>query len=163
MLKRNVYVWLTLASAAVLPLMGNAIEEFDATTETANTGATLEDRVKTLEDQYVALAEHVMPKEDPKDSGEDDEAAIAKGKQLFMQNCAKCHGKNGEGDGPFARAIHNIKDLRSPSMKEVSDQTIYDTITNGKPPMPSFGSSLTEQDRHDLVKYVRTLTPGDKE
>ena len=34
-----------------------------------------------------------------------DAAAIERGKKLYEQFCANCHGKNGQGDGPLATAL----------------------------------------------------------
>jgi len=30
---------------------------------------------------------------------------VARGRALYLQNCATCHGRNGRGDGPMARAL----------------------------------------------------------
>ena len=79
-----------------------------------------------------------------------------KGKSLYKKNCAACHGKDGQGHTPMARSIPNLPDLTDLSTKKKSDQELFDIITNGSPPMPSF-SQLSEEDRWDLVKYIRAL------
>ena len=35
-------------------------------------------------------------------AGADD---IAQGRAIYLRYCASCHGRNGEGDGPMARAL----------------------------------------------------------
>lgn len=82
--------------------------------------------------------------------------SLVKGKRLYKQNCAACHGIDGQGHTPMGKTIPNIPDLTNSSTKEQSDQELFDQITNGKPPMPSF-RQLSEKERWDLVKYVRTL------
>lgn len=84
------------------------------------------------------------------------QSSLSRGRQLFMKNCASCHGRDGRGDTPMGRAIQTTPDLASPSMKNKSDQELFDTITQGKAPMPSF-QHLSEEDRWNLVNFIRTL------
>jgi mono/diheme cytochrome c family protein len=39
----------------------------------------------------------------------------------------------------------------------VSDERLFNSITNGKGKMPSFGKKLSEQEINSLVAYVRIL------
>ncbi len=39
----------------------------------------------------------------------------------------------------------------------MSDDEIFDRITEGKAPMPGFGQRLSVDDRRALVRYVREL------
>lgn len=75
-----------------------------------------------------------------------DAAHLARGKALFAQNCASCHGAGAEGGfGP---------DLRGLDPKKVS------TIKNGVPgKMPAFGGKLAEGDIQSIVQYARSLKP----
>lgn len=84
------------------------------------------------------------------------EESISKGKTLFAKNCIVCHGKDGRGKTPIGKTISNMPDFTNPAMKEKSDQELFDTITKGKAPMPSF-KRLSEEDRWDLVHYIRTF------
>jgi mono/diheme cytochrome c family protein len=34
-----------------------------------------------------------------------DENQVAKGREIYTENCASCHGVSGEGDGPLARVL----------------------------------------------------------
>lgn len=86
-------------------------------------------------------------------------ASIEKGRQLYMQNCAACHGKDGRADTPMGKTLKNIPDFTSSAMASKSDQQLFNTITDGHPPMPSF-KHLSEQDRMDLVHFVRTFSNG---
>jgi cytochrome c553 len=71
---------------------------------------------------------------------------------LFRQNCAICHGPEGEGktlsDG---RIIPNIRDGEH---KYSTREQIYDHITNGGKGMVPFRDILTEKERNSLVEFV---------
>lgn len=77
--------------------------------------------------------------------------------KLYMNHCAACHGSDGHGKTAMGRAISNLPDLTSPSVGELSDDEIYNIITNGKGVMPSF-KELSEADRKALVQYIRTFS-----
>lgn len=108
--------------------------------------------------------------------------SIAKGKILFEQNCAACHGINGDGNGPAALSIHdpsaecqkwsgntcverplerpaNLTLGVLPGVYTVND--IYKTITMGVlngsgGGMPAF-NALSSDDRWNIVSYVLFL------
>ena len=84
--------------------------------------------------------------------------SIRKGKKLFTKHCISCHGKDGHGKTTLGKVIPNMPDLANPAfLKGKSDQELFDFITNGHPPMPSF-KNLPEEERWDLVHYVRTFS-----
>jgi len=72
---------------------------------------------------------------------------------LFRQNCAICHGPEGEGktldDG---RVIPNIRDGEH---KYNTDSAIYDHIANGGNGMVPFRDHLTRREIQMLVDFVR--------
>ena len=79
---------------------------------------------------------------------------------LYLDECAKCHGERGKGDGPEA-AMHypppaDITDAQH--MKTVTDGEIFYQISEGRRPMPSFKRRLTEEQRWGLVLFVRSLS-----
>jgi mono/diheme cytochrome c family protein len=83
--------------------------------------------------------------------------AIAESKRyeasLFRQNCAICHGPEGEGktleDG---RVIPNIRDGEH---KYNTDAEIYNHIANGGNGMVPFRDILTEREIRLLVAFVQ--------
>lgn len=84
----------------------------------------------------------------------DQAEQIARGQQLFADNCATCHGDNGEGDlGP---ALNSKKFLDS-----TEDGKIYSLISSGVPgtAMPSwsqdYGGPFTGEQVQDLVGFIR--------
>ncbi len=89
------------------------------------------------------------------------EAALAAGKALFLERCAQCHGVGGKGDGPDAD-LYSVKPADftdAHMMGEMTDGEIFWKITEGRRPMPSFKKQLTEEQRWQLVNYVRTFAP----
>ncbi len=82
---------------------------------------------------------------------------VARGKTLFVRNCAGCHGPEGGGDGyRFLRGPDAPK-LTSPSTRKKSDADLLKTIHDGKPNMPSWDLRLSEKESSDVLAYVRTL------
>jgi len=51
----------------------------------------------------------------------------------------------------------NVPDLRSPEVQKVPDAQLAQIISDGKGGMPSFKGSLSEDQVHSLVTYVRSL------
>ena len=85
--------------------------------------------------------------------------AAAGGKKLFLRNCAECHGEDGSG----ILKKHSA-DLQLAVVQEEKDGVLYWKITNGNPDrgMPSF-SKLPELERWQLVLFLRTLKPAEKQ
>jgi mono/diheme cytochrome c family protein len=69
------------------------------------------------------------------------------GYELFLMNCAHCHGNDAHGDeGPD---LHGLTK---------SDARISSLIKNGiKGEMPKFGAKLTDTDVQALIAFVRSL------
>jgi caa(3)-type oxidase subunit IV len=86
---------------------------------------------------------------------------IAKGKQIFGQQCIACHGADGHGDGPAAAALvpHPRNFHQDAGWKNGRALAqVFKTLTNGIPgsAMASF-STLSAEDRLALAHYVRSL------
>src|SRR5258705_10940387 len=76
---------------------------------------------------------------------------------LFEEHCATCHGKDGQAKTFKAKFNHarNLTDAKWQA--EVSDERIFNSITNGKGKMPAWGKKLSEAQINALVAYVRTF------
>jgi len=89
----------------------------------------------------------------------------ANGEKLYLSYCFTCHGKEGKGDGYAARyQPAKPRDLtNAPYMSTRTDEQLFNAISLGSAAfhgplvMPAWWQSLTEQQRWDLVAYVRTL------
>jgi cytochrome c6 len=73
----------------------------------------------------------------------------------FQTKCAMCHGADGSGSA-VGRSM-NVPDLRSPVVQKLPDAELAQIIANGKGGMPSFKSSLSEDQIHALVAHIRSL------
>jgi mono/diheme cytochrome c family protein len=82
------------------------------------------------------------------------------GKGIYEKNCAMCHGKEGKGDGMGAKSLKpKASNFSDPTVAAKSDKDLYDAITKGKPgsAMISFEKTLTEQQRWDVIAFIRSL------
>jgi mono/diheme cytochrome c family protein len=83
--------------------------------------------------------------------------SVGAGQQLYAQNCLVCHGTRGKGDGPGMPPLpHAPPDLAAAPVQRQTDGALFWKITTGNPPMPPW-ASLSEQDRWNLVNYLRAL------
>ena len=73
----------------------------------------------------------------------------------FRTKCAMCHGPDGSGSA-VGKSM-NVPDLRSPEVQKLPDAQLAQIISEGKGGMPPFKSSLSEDQIHSLVSYVRSL------
>ncbi len=83
-----------------------------------------------------------------------------RGKPIFEQRCAVCHGPQGRGDGPEAPFLSpRPASLISAATSVKSDAELLATIANGKPrtAMPAWKDVLSEQERRDVLAYIRSL------
>jgi mono/diheme cytochrome c family protein len=76
---------------------------------------------------------------------------------LFEKKCATCHGKDGKSNTFKAKFNHarNLTDAKWQS--EVSDERLFNSISNGKGKMPAWGKKLSEREIDSLVSFVRGL------
>jgi len=76
---------------------------------------------------------------------------------IYGRRCASCHGKDGKSDTVIGK-LRSARNLTDPRWQaEVSDERIFNSITNGKGKMPGFGKKLPEAEINSLVSYVRGL------
>ena len=92
-----------------------------------------------------------------------DEKSVAAGKGVYAAQCISCHGPTGHGDGPAAKDLNpKPRNLSDPAIQAQSDGSIFWKITTGKAPMPTFEKLIGEDDRWNVINYVRTLAQGGK-
>lgn len=87
-----------------------------------------------------------------------DAKSIEAGKAIYTKNCYDCHGKKGKGDGPKSGDLDkNPKDFTKAEFQSQSDGALFWKITEGRKPMPSFKKDLNDEQRWQVINYVRTL------
>ncbi|MGH9713688.1 MAG: c-type cytochrome [Candidatus Acidiferrales bacterium] len=88
--------------------------------------------------------------------------AIGAGMMTYMDRCQGCHGENGDGKGEKAAKLSvapaNFTDPQV--MSRVTDGELFWKITHGRRPMPSFKDKLTDEERWQVVDYIRTFAPN---
>lgn len=86
--------------------------------------------------------------------------SVAQGKIVFAANCLSCHGAEGKGDGPAAKdLLKKPGNLSDPKLWKQLDGALFWKVTEGKAPMPTFEKLVTEENRWNVVNFVRTLAP----
>jgi high-affinity iron transporter len=86
---------------------------------------------------------------------------LAEGSSLYGRLCAQCHGPQGMGDGPAARDFNpKPPAFGDPAeMRDRSPGAMYRVLSVGVAgtPMVGFSSSLTANERWNVISYVMTL------
>lgn len=82
---------------------------------------------------------------------------IELGKKLFVANCLTCHGPGGHGDGPGAAALEKKPADLPKRIKDTGekDGELFWKISEGRAPMVTWKTQLTETQRWELVNYIR--------
>ena len=106
-------------------------------------------------DEWVAPA-RAAKKKNPIEA---NEASLAKGKAVYVKECASCHGDKGKGDGPAIKDLEKKpEDLSAKKTVEQSDGALFWKITEGRKPMASYEKTLSEEDRWHVINYTRSIT-----
>lgn len=90
------------------------------------------------------------------------------GQRVYQFRCSGCHGANGQGDGPGAANLVNLKPANFTTDTLVASKdwnAVYNKIREGGQHvhgslMPNWGIVLSEADMWDLVAYLATFQPG---
>jgi mono/diheme cytochrome c family protein len=88
------------------------------------------------------------------------QANLPAARQMFLDKCAECHGDSGKGDGSQAKMYDplpsNLADAQH--MNTVSDGELFYKISEGHRPMPAFKKRFTEEQRWQLVFFIRSFS-----
>jgi mono/diheme cytochrome c family protein len=82
----------------------------------------------------------------------------ATGRKIYDNYCDRCHrpystkGKKGPGlKGIFGHQYLSLSGLPA------NDERVNDIVRNGRPDMPAYSQTLSQQDIQDLLAYLHTL------
>ena len=88
------------------------------------------------------------------------EKSQARAKELYRQDCAICHGDNGNGKTDIASGMGvTLEDWSNPAtLANKQDHDLFDVIRNGKGQMPAEPAGRAKDDElWNLVIYIRCL------
>ncbi len=92
--------------------------------------------------------------------------SVANGRDLYDDSgCGACHGAAGYGDGPLADELRpKPADLTAPHVNTHTAGDLLWWLSHGvkNTSMPGFSQSLSEEDRWDLINFLRALSSGDR-
>jgi len=90
--------------------------------------------------------------------------SVGRGNATFTKYCAKCHGLRGNGRGPSAHGVTTFpRELWAWNNADASaDGYLFEIITSGRTDMPPWGIILSENERWDVVNYIKTVEAPQK-
>ncbi|GAB3552766.1 c-type cytochrome [Noviherbaspirillum agri] len=106
-----------------------------------------------------------------------DAALVARGKDIYAQHCASCHGASLEGQPEWRRRLANGR-LPAPPHDETghtwhhADAVLIDIVKNSLVPgrtapdgyqtdMPAYGKTLSEEEIVAVLAYIKSNWPPD--
>jgi mono/diheme cytochrome c family protein len=110
-----------------------------------------------------AAWEALRPPRDPDTLAEPERLRLlARGREVFSNTCAACHGAGAAGDAPVtARGVPPPPTLLRPESRAMSDGQMFRVVTAGQANMPAHANLITRNDRWSAILYVRRLqAPG---
>ncbi len=101
-------------------------------------------------------------------------ASAFRGEKVYEKACTACHGDNGDGNGSGAAPLNpkprdftkGIYKFHSTPIGELpTDADLLRILTNGIPhsQMPAWNRTLTEQERVDVVAYIKGFSESFKD
>jgi mono/diheme cytochrome c family protein len=95
---------------------------------------------------------------------------VEHGKEIYLKNCAACHGEKGDGKGicsafllpqprDFTHAQYRLRSTATGSLP--TDEDLFRVVSLGLAgtPMPPWRGMLNESDRWAVVEFVKTFSP----
>jgi mono/diheme cytochrome c family protein len=100
--------------------------------------------------------------------------AVSRGAVIFATYCARCHGEDARGGGPFELPDHPSRDFHAPGMRFAvtvhggAPRTWFKKIQNGYGDdvtyptgetiaMPAFGDALSREQIWQVITYLQSL------
>jgi cytochrome c553 len=154
-MRRSALVLVTLVLAVGFVAVGCGGEEEATPTPDTMTGTTTETtdttETETTDTTETETTETETTETETEPSGEGDAAA---GREVFLgsSGCGTCHTL---ADAGTSGTVGPNLDDAQPSF-----DLVVDRVTNGQGAMPSFSSTLSEQQIQDVAAYVSSVAGG---
>jgi mono/diheme cytochrome c family protein len=104
---------------------------------------------------------------EPWTSPEFGKASIGRGKVIYKEYCAQCHGLTGKGDGPAASGIEPKPAIHANiAFDQLSAEYLYNMVNYGgaamgkSANMPYWGLTIGQQGVADVIAYLKATFKG---
>ena len=83
---------------------------------------------------------------------------LTQGEEIYMLYCWPCHGEEGYGDGAAGGAMGILPaNFHAAKVKKQTDGALYWKLNNGRGNMPPYKYALSEEQKWQLIVYIREL------
>ena len=84
-----------------------------------------------------------------------NDKSTERGKEVYNQNCAACHGDNIEGLAAEAAGLEMSPPNLKKRLRTHSDGDFFWKIKEGRGDMPSFNDDLSDEQVWEVINYIR--------
>lgn len=85
--------------------------------------------------------------------------SLGAGSVIYAKRCAICHGDTGEGNGPSSQSLGvRPANFRDVDLMAQSDGSLFWKISMGRGPMPNWQVILSDEERWQVIHYLRVLS-----
>lgn len=134
------------------PVNGTVAQNKDGVAdEAANTAMKTDDYIAGYDASKAVTSSPLDPANEAKD--------IERGKVLFNQVCAACHGTGGDGQGPIV-ASGAYSGVPKYADRQITVGSVHYVLTNGRNAMGSYAGQLKPGDRWRVAMYVMSAFKG---
>ncbi len=81
--------------------------------------------------------------------------SIARGKELFLDNCAACHGDKAKGLTADEAGLEKSTPNLPQRLASHTDGDFFWKIQHGRGDMPSFKESLSSREIWDIINFIK--------
>ncbi len=85
-----------------------------------------------------------------------DKMSVWHGQRIWNANCLPCHGVNAKSEGTIGQKMA-APNLLTDFYKQRTDGRFFGVLTYGGVNMPRYGYKFSEQEKWDVINYLRFL------
>ncbi len=106
----------------------------------------------------ILLAVGAACRSDPLPVGDSSVRELEAGRRIFLDKCASCHNRNGDGRTITAGRFPYANLIDGKWRGNGSPESIERQVRRGHDPMPKFEGKLTDEEIRQVVAYVVELS-----